>query len=104
MKRLLITGASGFLGNRVACLAVNPDCVLLRLSWMYDTKTMKVGEHSDFFRTFMAKMEAEEVLSYPIHEFEMQCEIFYEIVVEYLAFFTCRLHNRTKKLSFCVVS
>lgn len=30
------------------CLAANPDCVLLRLSWMYDIRTLNSTEHSDF--------------------------------------------------------
>ena len=32
------------------CTQVNPDCVHLRLSWMYDVRTMNEGEHSDFLR------------------------------------------------------
>ena len=48
------------------CLKVNPDCVLLRLSWMYDTKTVQEGEHGDFMRTFLAKIGSEEDLCYPI--------------------------------------
>ena len=33
------------------CLAANPDCVLLRLSWMYDRTALRPGEHGDFLRT-----------------------------------------------------
>lgn len=51
------------------CLKVNPDCVVLRLSWMYDTQTLLAGEHSDFFRTLISRMQKNvEVLSYPIHD------------------------------------
>jgi len=50
------------------CLAVNSDCVLLRLSWMYDVRTIREGEHSDFFRTLLSKIEAQEGLSYPIYD------------------------------------
>lgn len=50
------------------CLEANPDCVLLRLSWMYDTKTLVEGEHSDFFRTLLPKIKNREVLSYPVYD------------------------------------
>ncbi len=51
-----------------ACLSVNSDCVLLRLSWMYDIRTVNNGEHSDFFRTFLAKLESPELLRFPVHD------------------------------------
>lgn len=50
------------------CLKCNPDCVLLRLSWMYDTKTLNAGEHGDFMRTFLSKLNTGEVLSYPVYD------------------------------------
>lgn len=51
-----------------ACLMVNPDCVLLRLSWMYDSRTVNSGEHSDFFRTFLSKMESSESLRFSVND------------------------------------
>lgn len=50
------------------CLEVNPDCVLLRLSWMYDTRVSRQGEHGDFFTTLIPKLKTEETLSYPIYD------------------------------------
>ena len=50
------------------CLEANPDCVLLRLSWMYDTQTMREGEHSDFLRTLLPKMKNGEALCYPVYD------------------------------------
>lgn len=50
------------------CLAVNPDCVILRLSWMYDTRTFFPQEHGDFFRTLASGLQAAAPLSYPIHD------------------------------------
>ncbi|MBQ7840968.1 MAG: NAD(P)-dependent oxidoreductase [Lachnospiraceae bacterium] len=50
------------------CLKVNPDCVLLRLSWMYDTKTMCDGEHGDFIKTLFLNIRNAEPLSYPVHD------------------------------------
>ena len=50
------------------CLEANPDCVLLRLSWMYDTQTMREGEHSDFLRTLLPKMKNGEALYYPVYD------------------------------------
>ena len=51
-----------------ACLAIDADCVLLRLSWMYDRKTLYKQEHSDFMRMLLDKMRTEEVLLYPVHD------------------------------------
>lgn len=50
------------------CQKVNPDGVLLRLSWMYDVKTVNEGEHSDFFRNLLLQMEGKEQLSFPIYD------------------------------------
>lgn len=47
------------------CTQVNPDCVHLRLSWMYDARTMNEGEHSDFLRTLLAQIRTPETLRYP---------------------------------------
>lgn len=48
------------------CLAVNPDCVILRLSWMYDTRTLDPREHGDFFRTLAAWLCTPDTFSYPV--------------------------------------
>ena len=50
------------------CLAVNPDSVLLRLSWMYDGETLREGEHGDFLRTLLPRLRAGEKGSYPVHD------------------------------------
>ena len=50
------------------CQKVNPDCVLLRLSWMYDVKTVKEGEHSDFFKNLLLQMNDKENLMFPIYD------------------------------------
>lgn len=50
------------------CLETNEDCVLLRLSWMYDMKTLKAGEHGDFMRTLLQNIELGQRMSYPIHD------------------------------------
>ncbi len=50
------------------CLEVNPDSVSLRLSWMYDARTMNPGEHSDFLRTLQAKLRTSETLRYPVND------------------------------------
>ena len=47
------------------CLEVNPDCVSLRLSWMYDARTLNEKEHGDFLRTLLAKIRTSETLRYP---------------------------------------
>ncbi len=50
------------------CLDVNPECVLLRLSWMYDVRTVREKEHGDFFRTLALKRKALEPLKYPVYD------------------------------------
>lgn len=50
------------------CLAVNEDAVLLRLSWMYDDKTISETEHGDFMRTLLEKIAANEDVMYPIYD------------------------------------
>lgn len=50
------------------CLKVNPDCVLLRLSWMYDIRTIREGEHGDFFRNLLPQIRGTGELSYPIYD------------------------------------
>lgn len=60
--------AQGKLKAEEECQKVNPDCVLLRLSWMYDVKTVKEGEHSDFFRNLLVQMQGTEKLRFPIYD------------------------------------
>ena len=50
------------------CLEINQDVCLLRLSWMYDMKTLREGEHSDFFRNLINQLEREEKLYFPIYD------------------------------------
>ena len=50
------------------CLRENPDCVVLRLSWMYDTRTMREGEHGDFFRKLLAEIKGTGELFYPVYD------------------------------------
>lgn len=50
------------------CQKVNPDCVLLRLSWMYDVKTVREGEHGDFFRNLLLQMKGTDQLNFPIYD------------------------------------
>lgn len=50
------------------CLHVNPDCVLLRLSWMYDVKQVRAEEHGDFFRGLADRLKGSGPLKYPIHD------------------------------------
>lgn len=50
------------------CLKENPDCVLLRLSWMYDSVTRNPAEHGDFMRTLLGQLNTSEKLRYPVHD------------------------------------
>ncbi len=50
------------------CLEANSDCVMLRLSWMYDTKSMSETEHGDFMRTLIHKLNSDEELSYAVYD------------------------------------
>ena len=49
-------------------LAVNPDCVFLRLSWMYDPALTSVSQHSDFFTNLLPKLFTDEEVSCAIHD------------------------------------
>ena len=49
-------------------MAENPECVLLRLSWMYDTITKQECEHGDFFRTLVLSLETSKDLYYPVND------------------------------------
>lgn len=51
-----------------SCLKNNPDCVNLRLSWMYDKDTLRDGEHGDFLRTLLMKLDRKEEISYPVYD------------------------------------
>ena len=50
-----------------ACLAVNPDAVFLRLTWMYDARSWP-GEKGDFLRNLLAKRRAGEPLKFPARD------------------------------------
>lgn len=50
------------------CLRQNPECVVLRLSWMYDTRTLKKEEHGDFIRTLALRLRTSDVLTYPVND------------------------------------
>ncbi len=50
------------------CLNINPDCVLLRLSWMYDAKPGREGEHGDLFRTLLPQIAGAEIIKFPVHD------------------------------------
>ena len=49
-------------------LAVNPDCVFLRLSWMYDPALTSVSQHSDFFTNLLPKLYTEEEVAFAVHD------------------------------------
>ena len=51
-----------------ASLLENPDCVILRLSWMYDRETVNGQEHGDFFRTLISDLETADKLSFPVYD------------------------------------
>lgn len=50
------------------CLKVNSNCILLRLSWMYDIRIIREGEHGDFFRNLLPQIRGTGELSYPIYD------------------------------------
>ena len=50
------------------CLKQNPECTALRLSWMYDTRTLREGEHGDFLRTLALRLRTPDILSYPVND------------------------------------
>lgn len=49
-------------------LHVNPECICLRLSWMYDMESHKAGEHGDFLRTLLFQLQAGKELTYPVFD------------------------------------
>ena len=50
------------------CLRIDPDCVFLRLSWMYDPALTKVSQHSDFFTNLLPKLHTDEELAYAAYD------------------------------------
>lgn len=51
------------------CQEVNEETVSLRLSWMYDYKTIAEGEHSDLYRSLKNAITKKAPISYPNHDF-----------------------------------
>lgn len=49
-------------------LQVNPDCVCLRLSWMYDMRSDDTEEHGDFLRTLLVRLQEGNELIYPVFD------------------------------------
>ena len=49
-------------------LNANPDCVFLRLSWMYDPALTDVKQHSDFFTNLLPKLRSEEAVSFAVYD------------------------------------
>ena len=49
-------------------LKVNPDCVFLRLSWMYDPALTDVTQRSDFFTNLLPKLRTGEDVSFAVHD------------------------------------
>lgn len=49
-------------------LAICPDAVCLRLSWMYDTVKLMEQEHGNFYGNIKAMLERGEVCRFPIHD------------------------------------
>lgn len=49
-------------------LKVNPDCVFLRLSWMYDPELTSTDQRSDFFTNLLPKLPTEETVSFSVYD------------------------------------
>lgn len=49
-------------------LRANPECICLRLSWMYDMESGNAGEHGDFLRTLLSYLQAGKELHYPVFD------------------------------------
>lgn len=49
-------------------LRINPDCVFLRLTWMYDPTLTDTTQRSDFFTNLLPKLRTEEPVSYAVHD------------------------------------
>lgn len=50
------------------CLGENPDCVILRLTWMYDSQKRTHGEHDNLLPGLLAEIRAGKIRSFPIHD------------------------------------
>lgn len=50
------------------CLKANPDCVILRLSWMYDANRRKAGQHGDLFCTLLPQIRGTGKIPFPIYD------------------------------------
>ena len=49
-------------------LKINPDCVFLRLSWMYDPALTGTQQRSDFFTNLLQKLKTGADVTYAIHD------------------------------------
>lgn len=61
------------------CLKVNSNCILLRLSWMYDSRIIRDGEHGDFLSNLLPQIRGTGELSYPIYDKRGLTDV-YEVV------------------------
>lgn len=50
------------------CVRENPECVVLRLSWMYDVHRENRKGHGDFFTGLFSGLKDMEILQYPIYD------------------------------------
>lgn len=50
------------------CLKLNPDCIFLRLSWMYDPSITSTTQRSDFFTNLLPKLHTHEDVFYATHD------------------------------------
>ncbi|MBD5499732.1 MAG: sugar nucleotide-binding protein [Lachnospiraceae bacterium] len=50
------------------CLRENPECVMLRLSWMYDAHRGNGKVQGDFFTGLLSGLKGTEILRYPIYD------------------------------------
>lgn len=50
------------------CLQLNPEAVLLRLSWMYDKRQRLEGEHGNFLVSLLSNLRSGADLCFPIHD------------------------------------
>ena len=50
-------------------LALCPTAVCLRLSWMYDWRTVLAAEHSDLYRTLKDAVQSDKPLAYPVRDY-----------------------------------
>lgn len=50
------------------CLRRNPDCVALRLSWMYDTRRIGCREHGNFLETLREDLAENRPFRFPVYD------------------------------------